>query len=71
MRAHELNPSHPRHVWLQRFGLRLMQLQPDIAAFTAAKQAADAFRDAASLEPEVAAERFDADERRAEEDASA
>ena len=63
-------PPHPRHVWLQRFGTRLMKLQPHMNAVAAAKNAIDAFRDWAHLEPEIAAERFDADDRRDEEDSS-
>jgi hypothetical protein len=67
---HESIPSHPKHLWLQRFGTRLMQLQPDMSAFIAAKQAVDTFWDAASLEPEVAAELFDKNERRTQGDGS-
>jgi hypothetical protein len=62
-------PSHPRHIWLQRFGARLMQLQPNLNAVAATKHAVDTFHDAANLEPEAAAERFDAEDRRDEEDA--
>jgi hypothetical protein len=60
-------PSHPRHIWLQRFGVRLMQLRPDMSAVLAARQAVDAFRDAAELEPEAAAERFNAEDASGEE----
>ena len=56
----DLTPSHPRHIWLQRFGVRLMQLQPDMSAMLAARHAVDEFRDAADVEPEAAAEKFNA-----------
>lgn len=65
----ELLPSHPKHVWLQRFGARLMQLQPHLNAITATKHAIDTFHDAAGLEPEAAADNFAADERRGDDEA--
>jgi len=43
---------------MQRFGGRLLSLQPHTNARYAARHALDAFRDAAHLEPEAAAERF-------------
>jgi len=58
MQTNEPAPSHPRHVWMQRFGGRLLSLQPHTNARYAARHALDAFRDAAHLEPEAAAERF-------------
>lgn len=70
MPVHDLTPSHPKHVWLQRFGCRLMSLSPHLNAVTAAKCAFDAFRDSAELEPEAAADKSCADDRRSDEDTS-
>ena len=66
----ESPPSHPKHVWLQRFGARLMQLQPDLNAVAATKRAIDTFHDAAGLEPEAAADNLVADERRGDDEAT-
>ena len=70
MRAQDLTPSHPRHIGLQRFGVRLMALQPHMNAVAVAKRAVDAFRDSADLEPEVAADRSYAEDLSDEDDAS-
>ncbi|MDE2296966.1 MAG: hypothetical protein KGK18_02260 [Burkholderiales bacterium] len=66
----ESPPSHPKHVWLQRFGARLMQLQPNLNAVTATKHAIDTFHDAAGLEPEEAADNFAADAQRGDDEAT-
>lgn len=66
----ELLPSHPKHVWLQRFGARLMHLQPHLNPVAATKHAIDTFHDAAGLEPEAAAGIFAADERRGDDEAT-
>ncbi len=63
MTTGDVVPWHPRHVWLQRFGIRLMTLQPHLNAVVAAKLAVDAFRDWDHLDPEAAAERIDREER--------
>ena len=49
-------PFCPRHLWLQRFGMRLLRLCPDLSAMLAARLALDCFRDMAELEPESAAQ---------------
>ena len=49
-------PFCPRHLWLQRFGMRLLRLCPDLSAMLAARRALDCFRDMAELEPERAAQ---------------
>jgi len=57
-------PACPKHLWLQRFGQRLLVLQPELNAIAAAKRALDCFHDLAELAPERAAEAFaEADER--------
>lgn len=66
----ESPPSHPKHIWLQRFGARLMQLRPDLNAVAATKRAIDTFHDAADLEPEAAADNLVADERRGDDEAT-
>lgn len=66
----ESTPSHPKHVWLQRFGAHLMQLQPNMNALVATKHAIDTFHDAADLEPEEAADNFVADERRSDDEST-
>lgn len=66
MATQELTPSHPKHIWLQRFGARLMQLHPTMNAVVATKHAVDTFHDSADLEPEAAAETFDAEDQRGE-----
>jgi hypothetical protein len=53
-----LGPSHPRHIWAQRFGRRLLELQPLMSAHAAVKAAVDAFNDWSYLEPEEAVGRF-------------
>jgi hypothetical protein len=58
MQTNEPTPSHPRHVWLQRFGGRLLILQPHTNPRYAVRHALDTFLDAGHLEPEAAAERF-------------
>jgi hypothetical protein len=50
--------SHPMHIWLERFGARLMELHPAMGAVTAAQHAVQAHPEAAELEPEEAAELF-------------
>jgi len=44
--------------WMDRFGNRLMQLQPSMNAVTAAANAVDAYPDSAAVEPEEAASSF-------------
>jgi hypothetical protein len=56
-------PSCLKHLWLQRFGQRLLALQPELNAVAAAKRAVDCFHDLAGLDPERAAEVFAAGER--------
>ena len=51
-------PAHPLHIWLERFGARLMELHPTMGAITAAQHAVQAHPEAAELEPEEAAELF-------------
>jgi hypothetical protein len=51
-------PAHPRHIWLERFSARLMELHPTMSAVTAAQHAVDSHPEAAELEPELAAEMF-------------
>lgn len=51
-------PSHPMHIWLERFGARLMELHPSMSAVTAAQHAVQTHPEAAELEPEEAAELF-------------
>lgn len=63
-------PTHPKHVWLQRCGIRLMTLQPHLNAVAAAKLAVDAFRDWADLDPAAAAERLDLDGKRDDDDSA-
>lgn len=59
-------PACPKHEWLQRFGTRLLQLQPSLNAVLAAKHAVDTFHDAAHLDPERAAETFAIEDERAD-----
>jgi len=51
-------PSHSKPVWIERFGARVMQLQPHLNALDAAKHALSAYDRSAHLEPEAAAEIF-------------
>ena len=57
-----IKPLLPKPVWHDRFGARLMQLQPRMSAVTAAEHAVVTYADAAELEPELAAEIFAAEE---------
>lgn len=52
------DPSHSKPIWMERFGARLMQLQPRLNAVDAARHAVSAFAKSAHLEPEAAAEIF-------------
>ena len=61
-------PACPKHVWLQRFGQRLLLLQPELNEIAAAKRALDCFHDLAALAPEHAAEAFAAADERGEID---
>ncbi len=70
MPTDDVVPSHPRHIWLQRFGIHLMTLQPHLNAVAAAKLAIDAFRDWAHLDPEAAADRIDREDRWDEDDSA-
>jgi hypothetical protein len=63
-------PSCLKHLWLQRFGQRLLALQPELNAVAAAKRALDAFHDLAGLDPERAAEAFAASDERSDSDAA-
>lgn len=58
MNSIAIKPLLPKPVWHDRFGARLMQLQPRMNAVTAAQHAAATYPDAADMEPEVAAEIF-------------
>lgn len=49
-------PSNAKHIWLDRFGVRLRQLQPSLNFPSAARVALVTWSEAADLEPEVAAE---------------
>ena len=49
-------PSTAKHIWLDRFGVRLRQLQPSMNFPSAARVALVTWWEAADLEPEVAAE---------------
>lgn len=62
MNSIEPKSSHLRDAWVDRFGVRLMQLQPRMNAITAAEHAETTFPDAADLGPEEAAEIFAAEE---------
>ncbi len=44
--------------WMDRFGERLMRLQPAMNAVAAAANAVDAYADSSDLEPEEAARTF-------------
>ena len=57
-----IKPSLPKPVWHDRFGARLLQLQPRMNAVTAAEHAVVTYADAADMEPELAAEIFAAEE---------
>jgi hypothetical protein len=54
-------PSHPTHIWLERFSARLMELHPTMSTVAAAQHAVDAHPEASELEPEAAAELFAAE----------
>lgn len=49
-------PSNAKHIWLDRFGVRLRQLQPSLNFPAAARVALVTWSEAADLEPELAAE---------------
>lgn len=49
-------PSNANHIWLDRFGVRLRQLQPSLSFPAAAWVALATWSEAADLEPEIAAE---------------
>ena len=49
-------PSTAKHIWLDRFGVRLRQLQPSMNFPSAARVALVTWWEAADLEPEIAAE---------------
>ncbi len=49
-------PSNAKHIWLDRFGVRLRQLQPSLNFLSAARMALVTWSEAADLEPELAAE---------------
>jgi hypothetical protein len=49
-------PSNAKHIWLDRFGVRLRQLQPSMNFPAAARVALVTWSEAADLEPEIAAE---------------
>lgn len=49
-------PSNAKHIWLDRFGVRLRQLQPSLNFPSAARVALITWTEAADLEPELAAE---------------
>lgn len=49
-------PSNAKHIWLDRFGVRLRQLQPSLNFPAAARLALVTWSEASDLEPEVAAE---------------
>ena len=51
-------PSHPKPVWMERFGARLMQIERRMNAVDAARHAVAAYAQSAHLEPETAAEIF-------------
>ena len=57
-----IKPSLPKPVWHDRFGARLLQLQPWMNAVTAAQHAAVTYPAAADMDPEEAAEIFAAEE---------
>lgn len=67
MPTRDLTPSHPRHFWLQRFRVRLLQLQQDMSAMLAARHAVDEFRDAVELHPAASAEKLYTEDVRGEE----
>jgi len=58
MNSTAIKPVLPKPVWHDRFGARLMQLQPRMDAVTAAEHAVVAYPDAADMEPEEVAEIF-------------
>ena len=64
MPAPDLIPSHPKHLWLDRFGARLKQLKPSMNFPTAAKHALVTWPGGADREPEAAAEIYAAEELR-------
>ncbi len=69
MSVSNVAPLHPKHVWVQRFGIRLMQLQPHMSALMAAKHAVDTFNDSSHLDPDDTAIAFvNRDQRRDEDD---
>ena len=49
-------PSNAKHIWLDRFGVRLRQQQPSLNFPSAARVALVTWSEASDLEPEVAAE---------------
>ena len=62
MNSTATRPSLPKPVWNDRFGARLLQLQPRMNAVTAAQHAVVTYPDAADMDPEEAAEIFAAEE---------
>lgn len=62
MNSTAIKPLLAKPVWHDRFGARLMQLQPRMNAVTAAQHAVATYPDAADMEPEEAAEIFAAEE---------
>lgn len=58
----DIKPLLSKPAWHDRFGARLMQLQPRMNAVTAAQHAVATYPDAANLEPEEAAKIFAAEE---------
>jgi hypothetical protein len=53
-----LLPPSSQEIWLDRFGARLMLLQPKLKPLDAAHEAVSIYPDAADLDPEEAAEIF-------------
>lgn len=62
MNSTAIKPLLAKPAWHDRFGARLMQLQPRMNAVTAAQHAVATYPDAADMEPEEAAEIFAAEE---------
>lgn len=62
MKSTDIELLLPKPVWLDRFGARLMQLQPRMNPVTAAQHAVATYADAADWEPEEAADIFAAEE---------
>jgi len=58
LNADQLNPCHVRNEWLDRFSVRLQELQPSMSFPLAAKFAVRTWPEAADLEPEKAAELY-------------